>query len=110
MKMAPSVLIDRGKSCTYTITVFVAVVCELASDDHRSAVHNLLGQYGFKPVQRDLFESTTIRPDTVARLKRDIDRHTDSYDRIRMYQYPLEGTLVMTTLAEKRWRRTVVRT
>ena len=88
--------------------MFVAVACELASDDHRSAVHGLLGQYGFKRIHRDLFESTTVRAAALARLKRDIDRHTDFYDRIRMYQYPLEGTLVLTTLVEKKWRRTMV--
>jgi CRISPR-associated protein Cas2 len=89
--------------------VFVAVACEMASDDHRVDVHRLLSQYGFKQVQRDLFESTTLRSTSLARLKRDVDRRTDSYDRIRIYQYPIEGTLVMTTLADKKWRRTIVK-
>ena len=90
--------------------MFVAVACELANDDHGAAVYALLGQYGFQRIHRDLFESTTIRPTALSRLKREIDRNTDFYDRVRIYQFPLEGTLVLTSLTDKKWRRTVVRT
>ncbi len=88
--------------------MFVAVVCELADDDHKRDVYELLRQYGFKNVYRDLFESVTIKESILPRLKRDIDRRTDSYDRVRIYQYPLEDTLVITSLDGKRWRRTVL--
>ena len=45
----------------------------------------------------------------LARLKRDIDRRTDAYDSVRIYQYPLDDVLVITTLRDKRWRRVIVK-
>ena len=89
--------------------MFVAVVCELGSDDNRGEVHALLRQYGFEPVYAELFESVTIKESLLPRLKRDLDRVTDSYDRMRIYQYPLEGTLVITTLRNKKWRKSILR-
>ena len=89
--------------------MFVAVVCELGSDDHRQEVHALLRQYGFEQVYAQLYESTTIKETLLPRLKRDLDRRTDSYDRMRLFQYPLEGTLVITTLNNKKWRKTILR-
>ncbi len=85
--------------------MFVSVVCEISNDDNKIAVKHLLFEYGFKPVFEILYESTTIKEKELARLKRDIDRRTDSYDSVRMYQYPLDGGLVITTLRDKRWRR-----
>ena len=35
----------------------------------------------------------------------DLDRATDSYDRVRFYQYPFDDTLVITDLETKKWRR-----
>jgi CRISPR-associated protein Cas2 len=43
-------------------------------------------------------------------LKRELDRLTDSYDTLRFYQYPMEDTLVISVLKEKRWRKTVITT
>ncbi len=85
--------------------MFVSVVCEISNDDHKIAVKHLLFEYGFKPVFEMLYESTTIKERELARLKRDIDRRTDSYDSVRIYQYPIDGVLVITTLSNKRWRR-----
>ena len=69
----------------------------------------MLRQYGFEPVYAELFESVTIKESLLPRLKRDLDRITDSYDRMRIYQYPMEGTLVITTLRNKKWRKTILR-
>ena len=88
--------------------MFVAVVCELGGEDTRQDVHALLRQYGFTQVYGALYESVSIKETLLPRLKRDLDRHTDSYDRIRMYQYPLEDTLIITTLQNKRWRKTIL--
>jgi|WetSurMetagenome_2_1015567.scaffolds.fasta_scaffold1351777_1 CRISPR-associated protein Cas2 len=85
--------------------MYVAVCVELAGDDSRQAAQELLAQYGFKRVLAGLFESLTVTEERLARLKRDFDRITDSYDRIRFYQYPLDDTLVMTDLETKKWRR-----
>jgi CRISPR-associated protein Cas2 len=85
--------------------MYVAVCVELAGEDSRQAAQELLAQYGFKRVLAGLFESLTVTEERLARLKRDFDRITDSYDRIRFYQYPLDDTLVMTDLETKKWRR-----
>ena len=83
--------------------MYVAVCVELAGDD--SAARELLAGYGFKRVLAGLFESLTVTDERLARLKHDLDRITDSYDRVRFYQYPLDDTLVITDLETKKWRR-----
>lgn len=88
--------------------MFVSVACELGSEDHRGDLYNLLKQYGFTAVLEGVFESVSLKPPALARLKRDIDRNTDSYDIVRVYQYPIEGTLVISSLEGKRWRKIVV--
>jgi len=89
--------------------MFVAVACEFANDDHRKAGYGLLVQYGFKKVLKDAFESVALSETTLGRLKKDLDRIADSYDSIRLYQYPVEGTLAITILKEKKWRRLIVK-
>jgi len=89
--------------------MFVAVACDFASDDHRKTGQDLLGQYGFHKVLKDAFESTALSQTALGRLKRDLDRITDSYDSIRLYQYPVEGTLAISVLKEKKWRRLIVK-
>lgn len=88
--------------------MFVAVTCDLANEDHSSRVHATLLQYGFKRVQDKLYESLTIGERGLLRLKKDLDRLTDSYDALRFYQYPVENTLVISTLKDKKWRKIVV--
>jgi CRISPR-associated protein Cas2 len=89
--------------------MFVAVACEFASEDHRKAGADVLAQYGFKKVLANAFESVTLSEMALGRLKRDLDRIADSYDSIRLYQYPVEGTLAITILKEKKWRRLIVK-
>ena len=89
--------------------MFVAVSCELSTDDHRKVVYDLLRQYGFTRVLKTLYECTTINDKYLARLKRDIDRATDSYDKVRFYQFPMDSTLVISSLQEKKWRKLTVR-
>ncbi len=89
--------------------MFVSIVCEISNDDHKIAVNHILLEYGFKQIFEILYESTTIKEKELARLKRDIDRRTDSYDSVRIYQYPLDEVLVITTLRDKRWRRVIVK-
>ncbi len=90
--------------------MFVAVVCDFASDDHRTAARSLIIQYGFTAVLGDCFESTSLSEQSLTRLKKDLDDILDSYDSIRFYQFPVEGTLAITALKEKKWRRLVVKT
>jgi len=89
--------------------MFVSVMCDLGGEDSRAAVYALLPQYGFEKVQRACFESTRASDTLVAALKRDIDKVTDYYDTVRIYQYPVEGRLAISTLKENRWKRIIVR-
>ena len=88
--------------------MFVSIVCEFSGEDHQKAVNELLTQYGFRKVMKDCYESVTIKENALTRLKRDIDRRTDYYDKIRFFQYPLEETLIITFLSNKKWRKTIV--
>jgi CRISPR-associated protein Cas2 len=90
--------------------MFVAVAYDLGSEDHQRRVHTSLVEYGFKKVHEGLYESLTINDNSLLRLKRELDRLTDSYDSLRFYQYPMENTLVISELKEKKWRKTVVST
>lgn len=90
--------------------MFVAVACDLGSEDHQRRVHSSLVEYGFKKVHEGLYESLRINDNGLLRLKRELDRLTDSYDSLRFYQYPMDGTLVISELKEKKWRKTVVST
>ena len=45
---------------------------------------------------------------TLKRLKRDIDRVTDHFDRVRFYQYPYEEQMIITMLEKKRWKRIIL--
>ena len=49
--------------------MLVAVACDIASDDHRRVVYDLLAQYGFKRIHKCLFESTAIDDGSLVRLK-----------------------------------------
>ena len=89
--------------------MFVAVACEFANEDHRKAAYDLLVQYGFRKVLKDAFESATLSEAALSRLKKDLDTVADSYDGIRLYQYPVDGTLAITILKEKKWRRLIVK-
>ena len=76
-----------------------------------SAAHlsELLTFYGFERVQRACWESSTVSEKQLATLKREIDRLTYYYDVIRIYQYPVEGVLAISSLAKKKWRKLLIR-
>ena len=88
--------------------MFVAVACDLGNADRLASVGNLLLQYGFRKLQQNLYESAVISEKSLQRLKKELDGLTDSYDSLRFYQYPLEDTLVVSSLKEKKWRRLVL--
>jgi len=89
--------------------MFVAVACDFANDDHRKAGYDLMVQYGFRKVLKDDFESATLSETALNRLKKDLDRIADSDDSIRLYQFPVDGTLAITILKDKKWRRLIVK-
>jgi CRISPR-associated protein Cas2 len=88
--------------------MFVSVVCDIGSEDNKNAVYEVLKMYGFKEIISNVYESTRIKDDTLLRLKRDLDKSTDHYDKIRFYQFPMDGTLVVTFLTNKKWKKYVV--
>ena len=89
--------------------MFVAIAVDPGSIERAKELADLLAQYGFKSVQRGLWESATISQDTLNRIKRDLDKATDGFDRFRFFQFPMEGTLVLSSLKEKKWRRMVAK-
>ncbi|TCW62236.1 CRISPR-associated protein Cas2 [Treponema sp. J25] len=89
--------------------MFVSVVLDPGSEERARELANIIAQYGFEKVQRGVWESALIHPDTLVRLKYDLDRATDAFDRIRIYQYPVEGTLVISYLKDKKWQKLVSR-
>ncbi|MDR2314450.1 MAG: CRISPR-associated protein Cas2 [Spirochaetaceae bacterium] len=89
--------------------MFVSIAVDPGSEGRAKELAELLIQYGFDKVQRGLWESTVVSPETLSRIKRDLDRATDAFDRLRIFQFPVDGTLVLSTLREKKWRRLVAR-
>ncbi|MDR0876766.1 MAG: CRISPR-associated protein Cas2 [Treponema sp.] len=89
--------------------MFVSIAVDPGSEGRAKELADLLGQYGFDKVQRGLWESAFVSPETLVRLKKDLDRATDAFDRLRIFQFPVDGTLALTTLRDKKWRRMVAK-
>jgi CRISPR-associated protein Cas2 len=89
--------------------MFVSIAVDPGSEGRARELADLLSQYGFEKVQRGLWESALVSPETLNRLKRDLDRATDAFDRLRIFQFPVDGTLALTSLREKKWRRMVAK-
>ena len=89
--------------------MFVSIILDPGGEE--SAVHlaELLTFHGFERVQRACWESSTVNEKQLISLKREIDRVTDYYDVIRIYQYPVEDVLAISTLAKKKWRKLLIR-
>jgi len=89
--------------------MFVSIAIDPGSEERAKELADLLAQYGFEKVQRGLWESATVSPTTLTRVKRDLDKATDGLDRLRLFQFPMDGTLVLSTLRDKKWRRMVAK-
>jgi CRISPR-associated protein Cas2 len=89
--------------------MFVSAACDYGNEDSRIKVDQLLLQYGFRKVQKNLYETTSLSEKNLARLKLEVDKLTDFYDTLRLYQYPMEDTLVITSLEGKKWKRSVLK-
>ncbi|MDR2701550.1 MAG: CRISPR-associated protein Cas2 [Spirochaetaceae bacterium] len=89
--------------------MFVSIAVDPGSEERAKDLVELLIQYGFEKIQRGLWESTAISPETLGRLKRDLDRSTDAFDHLRIFQYPVNGTLALSTLRDKKWRRLIAK-
>jgi CRISPR-associated protein Cas2 len=89
--------------------MFVSIALDPGSEGRARELADVLGQYGFEKIQRGLWESAFVSPETLTRLKKDLDRATDAFDRLRIFQFPVDGTLALTSLRDKKWRRMVAR-
>lgn len=89
--------------------MFVSVVLDPGGEDSARQLAEILVTWGFEKVQRACWESATISDTTLAKLKQEIDRVTDYYDSIRLYQFPVDGLMAITVLAKKKWKRVIVR-
>ena len=89
--------------------MFVSIAVDAGSEGRAREVADLLAQYGFEKVQRGLWESAAISPAALGRIKRDLDKATDAFDKLRFFQFPMDGTLVLSSLREKKWRRMVAK-
>jgi len=89
--------------------MFVSVVLDPGGIDSAKALVSVLRQFGFRKIQRACWESMNITELQFDKLKREIDRVTDYYDTLRIYQFPLRGFFAVTELSRKKWRRGFVR-
>ncbi len=89
--------------------MFVSVVIDPGGKETAANLAEVLTANGFERVQRACWESVTITENGLTALKQDIDRVTDYYDVVRLYQYPIQDVLAITTLYKKKWRRVLVR-
>lgn len=85
--------------------MFVSVTYDLSNDDAHKKIREILVFYGFTEVLKDVYETESIKENTLKKLKRDIDRATDHFDKVRFYQYPCEDLFAITTLEKKKWKR-----
>lgn len=90
--------------------MFVSAVLDPDSVDSARALANILAMYGFTKIQRACWENPVLPEKQLILLKKDIDRVTDFYDSVRLYQYPVQGMLAVTHLHKKKWKRCLLRT
>lgn len=85
--------------------MFVSVVLDPGGIDSARALVSVLVHSGFKKIQRACWESMSVTENDLSMLKKEIDRVTDYYDAVRIYQFPVNGMFVITELKQKRWKR-----
>ena len=89
--------------------MFVYVLLDPSSMDSAKSLSSVFTHFGFKKIQRACWESTAVSSEIFNNLKKEIDRVTDYYDVIRIYQFPVEGSFAVTELAKKKWKRCVLK-
>ena len=89
--------------------MFVSVTYDLSSDDTLKKMREILIFYGFTEVLKNVFETQFIKDNTLKKLKRDIDRVTDHFDKVRFYQYPYDELFAITILEKKKWKRLLLK-
>lgn len=100
---------DKRATLLYSIDMFVSVVLDPGQLDSARSLSSILAQYGFEKKQRACWEHNGMDEKKLGLLKKDIDRVTDYYDSVRLYQYPIDGMLVITELQKKKWKKCMLR-
>jgi CRISPR-associated protein Cas2 len=85
--------------------MFLAVNIDLASSDSENNVIKVINEYGIKKLQSNLFESFEFPSNKLGNFKRDLSNCLDMYDRIRLYQYPLENAFKISYFEKGKWKR-----
>ena len=85
--------------------MFVSVILDPGGIDSARLLISLLTNTGFRKIQRACWENMNMTENDLAGLKKEIDRITDYYDTVRIYQFPIDGMFVITELKQKKWRR-----
>ena len=87
------------------LSMFISVIIEPGGLDSGKMMVDILSRYGFQKIQRSCWESLKLNETELSALKKDLDRVTDYYDKIRIYQFPLNGLFVITEMKQKKWRK-----
>lgn len=85
--------------------MFVSVMVDPGSVESARAIANILTHFGFNKIQRSCWEHMNFTEADLGEVKKHIDRVTDYYDNIRIYQFPINGMFVITELKDKKWKR-----
>lgn len=88
--------------------MFVSVILDPSGMDSAKAMASILARYSFKKIQRACWECMNINDAQLVALKREIDNVTDYYDKLRIYQFPINNNFAITELLHKKWRRCVL--
>ncbi|NLK46890.1 MAG: CRISPR-associated protein Cas2 [Treponema sp.] len=89
--------------------MFVSVILDPGAAESAKALAQILTFYGYTKKQRSCWEHTAVSEARLLALKKDIDRVTDYYDTLRIYQYPVQGVMAITELNKKKWRKMLMR-
>lgn len=90
--------------------MFVSFVLDPGGIEASKSIVSILLRFNFKKVQRACYENTQVTESQLSLIKQEIDKVTDYYDTIRIYQFPVSGNLVVTELNGKKWKRAVLGT
>lgn len=90
--------------------MFVSIIIDPGSIDTAQSLVNLLNHTGFSKKVKSCWENAHISEQELAVLKKNIDSVTDYYDKVRIYQFPLEEMFVITELSNKKWKRYKINT
>jgi CRISPR-associated protein Cas2 len=85
--------------------MFLSISVDLASDDSKIKVDQILKEYGIAKLQANLYESFEFPLRKLGNLKKDLTDCLDMYDKLRMYQYPIENSFKISFIEGRKWKR-----